>query len=91
MQLHNIKLGKGEKDVRRDIYSVCSDLIDTTFYGEGGEKLWVGILPRSTVRNLTLRLPREQYPLGKMKIPSKRRTSILSLLQILAGGTQLVW
>jgi len=84
-------LGKNYKTVRREIHTVCSDIIDAAFHGEGGEQLWVGILPGPIVRDLTLRLPRKEYPTGKMQIPSKWRTSILSLLQILARGTQLAW
>ena len=41
--------------------------------------------------DLTLRLPREEYPPGKQQIPNKWRRSILSLIQILAKGTQLIW
>jgi len=33
----------------------------------------------------------EEYPPEKLQIPNKWRRSILSLLQILAKGTQLVW
>jgi len=65
-QLDDIQLGKVKKDVRRDIYTVCSDLIDTAFHGEGGKQLWVGILPGSVVCDLTMKLPREEYSSGKM-------------------------
>ena len=90
-QLDLIQLGKLKKNVRQEIFSVSSDLVEAAFHGEGGEQLWVGIIPGSIVRDLTLRLPREEYPPGKMQIPNKWRRSILSLIQILASGTQLVW
>jgi len=41
--------------------------------------------------DLTLRLPREEYPHKKLQLPNKWRRSILSLIQILANGTKLVW
>jgi hypothetical protein len=90
-QLELIQLCKVKKSVRQEIFSVCSDLVDTAFQGEGGEQLWVGIIPRILARDLALRLPREEYPPGKLQIPNQWRKSILSLLQILARGTQLVW
>ena len=90
-QLELIQLMKLKKNVRQEIFSVSSDLVDAAFHGEGGEQLWVGIIPGPIVRDLTLRLPREEYPLGKMQIPNKWRRSILSLMQILTSGTQLVW
>ena len=90
-QLDLIQLGKIKKNVRQEIFSISSDLVDTAYYGEGGEQLWVGIIPGPIVRDLTLRLPREEYPTGKMQIPNKWRRSILSIIQILARGTQLVW
>jgi len=80
-----------QENVRQDIFSVCSDLVETAFHGEEGEQLWVGIVPGPIVRDLTLRLPREEYPSGKLQIPNKWRRCILSLIQILARGTQLVW
>jgi len=90
-QLDSIRVCKVKKDVRQEIFSVCSDLVETAFHGVGGEQLWVGIVPGSTVRDLTMRLSPAVYPPGKLQIPNKWRHSILSLLQILARGTQLVW
>jgi exonuclease III len=90
-QLDLLQMGKFKKSVRQEIFSVCSDLVEAAFHGEGGEQLWVGIVPGSIVRDLTLRLPREEYPPGKQQIPNKWRRSILSLIQILAKGTQLIW
>ena len=90
-QLDCIRTCKVKKDVRQEIFSVCSDLVETAFHGEGGEQLWVGIVPDSTVRDLTMRLSPAPYPPGKLQIPNKWRHCILSLLQILARGTQLVW
>jgi len=52
---------KLKKDVRQEILSVCSDLVEAVFHEEGGEQLWVGIVPGSSVRDLTLRLSREVY------------------------------
>jgi len=90
-QLDLIQMGKLKKNVRQEIFSVCSDLVEEVFHGEGGEQLWVGIVPGSIVRDLTLRLPREEYPPVKLQIPNKWRRSVLSLIQILAKGTLLVW
>jgi len=89
-QRNLIQMGKLKKNFRQEIFSICSDLVEAAFHGEGDEQLWVGIVPGSIVRDLTLRLPREEYPHGKMQIPNKWRRSILSLIQILARGTQLV-
>ena len=90
-QLDLLQMEKFKKSVRQETFSVCSDLVEAAFHGEGGEQLWVGIVPGSIVRDLTLRLPRGEYPPGKQQIPNKWRRSILSLIQILAKGTQLIW
>ena len=90
-QLDLIQLGKLKKNVRQEMFSVSSDLVEAAFHGDGGEQLWVGIIPGSIVRDLTLHLPREECPTGKMQIPNKWRRSNLSLIQTLARGTQLVW
>jgi len=71
MQLDILQLDKVKKNVRREIHTVYSDLIDAVFHGEGGEQLWVGRVPGPIVRDLTLCLPREEYPSGKMQIPNK--------------------
>jgi len=80
-----------KKNVRREIFSVCSDLVEEAFHGKGGEQLWVGIVPGPIVRDLTLLLPREEYSSGQLQIPNKWRRGILSFIQILTRGTQLVW
>jgi exonuclease III len=90
-QLEKIQLSKGRKAVRNEIHSACTELVDEAYYGEGGEQLWVGILPKRIVSNLAARLPKEQAPNDKMQIPNRWRHNILRILKLLAGGTQLAW
>jgi hypothetical protein len=90
-QLEKILFSKGRKSVRREIHSVCTELVDEAYYGEGGEQLWVGILPSRTVNIISPRLSNEQMQHDKMQIPNRWRISILRILKILAGGTQLTW
>jgi hypothetical protein len=89
--LEKIQSSKGKKAVRNEIHSACTELVDEAYYGEGGEQLWVGMLPKRIVSKLADRLPREQVSTDKMQIPNKWRHSILRILKLLAGGTQLAW
>ena len=89
--MEKIQSSKGKKAVRNEIHSACTELVDEAYYGEGGEQLWVGMLPKRIVSKLADRLPREQVSTDKMQIPNKWRHSILRILKLLAGGTQLAW
>ena len=51
----------------------------------------MGILPKRIVSNLAVRLSKGQVLTDKMQIPNGWRHSILRILKLLAGGTQLAW
>ena len=56
-----IQNGKDPKALQSEIFNACSNLIDTSFYGEGGEQIWIGILLGNTVQALRLFLSRQEY------------------------------
>jgi hypothetical protein len=88
-QLENIQVGKGKKTVRYDIFNACSELIDLAYDGEGGEQIWVGILPEMASQALTARL--SPVECATMTIPNKWRTCTLRILSTLAEGAQKMW
>jgi len=63
-------------------------MVDTAQFGEGGEQLWVGIIPKALVQQLEKRLPRTPYPLGTMQIPNRWMISVSRILTTLARGAQ---
>ena len=89
--LGKIQLIKGKKSIRSEIHSACTELVDAAYYGDGGEQLWVGLIPGHIMNPISLRLSQDACPTGKMRIPNWWRTNITRLLQILAGGVQLAW
>jgi hypothetical protein len=88
-QLGNIQLGKGKKTVRDDIFNACSELIDWAYGGEGGEQIWVGVLPETALQALSARLSPTEC--ATMTIPNKWRTCTLRILSTLAEGAQKMW
>ena len=75
-RLDALKVSKGSKALNEEIFNACSNLIDAAFQGDGGEQIWVGILPASAVQMLTPYLSTREYPSDKMDLPNKWRHSI---------------
>jgi len=40
--LDEIRTGKGKKKIRKEIWKDCSNIVDDSLSGDGGERLWVG-------------------------------------------------
>ena len=82
-------MGKGKKSIRYDIFNACSELVDLAYAGEGGEQIWIGILPEQALQALTARLsPTECLT---MTIPNRWRTCTLKILSTLSEGAQKMW
>jgi hypothetical protein len=90
-QLDNIHHGKGPKTTRRDIFNICSEITEFALHGEGGEQVWVGILPEALVKTVEPQLPRTELPTHKMQIPNQWRTCITRILTIFKEGAQQMW
>jgi exonuclease III len=88
-QLEDIQVGKGKKSVRSDIFNACSELVDLAYAGDGGEQIWVGILPEQALQSLEARLSPTEC--ANMTIPNKWRTCTLKILSTLAEGAQKMW
>ena len=87
--LEDIQMGKGKKSIRYDIFNACSELVDLAYAGEGGEQIWIGILPEQALQALTARLsPTECLT---MTIPNRWRTCTLKILSTLSEGAQKMW
>jgi hypothetical protein len=89
--LDNIHHGKGPKTTRRDIFNICSEITEFALHGEGGEQVWVGILPEALVKTVEPQLPRTELPTHKMQIPNQWRTCITRILTIFKEGAQQMW
>jgi hypothetical protein len=77
-KLEAIRVSKGAKALHEEIFNACSNLLDAAFHGDGGEQIWLGILPDTVVQMLTPYLSTREYPSDKMDIPNKWRHSIKS-------------
>jgi len=81
-QLEAIQTSKGSTALRDEIFNACSNLVEPAFDGEGGEQIWLGILPGHVVR---------EYPSDKMDCPNKWRHTIKKVLKPLVLGANKMW
>ena len=59
-QLVSIQSGKGSKAQKSESFNASSTLVESTFYGEEGEQIWIGIRPGTTVRMLEPLLSKQE-------------------------------
>jgi len=90
-QLEAIQTSKGSKTLRDEIFNACSNLVEAAFNGEGGEQIWLGILPGHVVQELTPLLSTREFTSDKMDCPNKWRHTIKKVLKPLVLGANKMW
>jgi hypothetical protein len=88
----NITSTKGNHQNRRDCFNVCSEVLTWAVEEDGGEQLWVGILPKPVVDELTLRVSRTPLDSPSRITASNLWTrSLKAILTILAKAAKAMW
>jgi len=89
--LEGILYGKGTKAIRKKIFNVCSEIAEFSLNADGGEQVWVGILPEALTKPIDPQLPRTELTADRMQIPIKWRTCITKILTTFQASTRQLW
>jgi hypothetical protein len=90
-QLQDIIFEKGNRQKTRDLFNICSEIVEYALHKPGGEQVWLGILPAELIDSIEPRMSITKLPRNKMSEPNRWRRTIKRLMQTLVTGARELW